>query len=202
MDNFLDSPNQGHVGNQALKTLQKALNLNGDQNAPAVLQKVEILCHLARVYCAMKNYKAAEEYFQEANKWVDESIGKDHPLTATVLASWSRVHYDRGDPEQAICMLEDAWRIRKRFLHSELHPNPLIYAYYLTNYYKEIGNIEEALKWCTTAIRGYAYLISKEEKRVQSLKEPHFVLKTGQLPACVFWLQRTNTCRKIFAELN
>ena len=202
MDNFLEDSNQGYLGTQALNTLQLALNFNGYQNAPAILQKVEILCHLARVHCAMKNYKTATDTFQEANKLVDESIGEYHPLAATVLASWSRVYYDRGDTKEAIKMLEDAWRIRNGFLRSELHPNPLVYAYFLTNYYKEIGNNEKALRWCATAINGYAYLISKEEVRVRDLKEPHIILENGQLPSCDLWKQRLDTCRTIFAELN
>jgi len=198
MDEFMQNPDQQNLGKQAQTALELALELHGQQNAPSLLQLIEILCHLGRVHCTMQDYKTAADTFQEAKKLVDQSIGSNHPLTATVLASWSRVYYDCGYVKKAIFMLEDAWNIRNGFLRSELHPNPLLYAYFLTHYHKEMGNYEKALHWCDTAINGYAYLVSKEEIRVRDLKAPHNI----QLPACKFWKSRLDDCRKIYEELN
>ena len=200
MDEFIQA-NQENLGKQAEATLIQALKLHERQNAPSFLQHIEILCHLARVYCTMKDYKTATDKFQNALKLVDECIGRNHPLAATVLANWSRVYYDCDNVDKAINMLEDAWRIRDGFLRSELHPNPLLYATLLTQYHKKMGKHEKALHWCDIAINGYAYLISKEEVRVRDLKAPHVILQYDQLPACNFWKDRLNECRKSYEEL-
>jgi len=200
MDEFIWT-NQQNVGKKAEATLLQALEMHKTQNAPSFLQHIEILCHLARVYCTMKDYKTSTEEFQKASKLVDKYIGRNHPLAATVLASWSRVYYDCGDVDIAINMLENAWRIRDGFLRPELHPNPLLYATLLTQYHKEMGKYEKALHWCDVAVNGYAYLISKEEERVKDLKASHVILNYDQLPACDFWRNRLDECRKNYEEL-
>ena len=202
MDYLIQNPDQQDLGKQAQCTLEMALRLHDDyQDAPSDLLKIEIMCHLARVHCEMKNFAKAKKTFEMADELISKSVGRNHPLTATVLASWSRVFHDTSFVKEAISMLEDAWEIRNGFLSSELHPNPLLYAYFLTQYYKDIGNSEKALHWCNVTINGYAYLISKEDLRVRNLDAPHIIFKNGRLPVCDSWQQRLDDCRKSYNKL-
>ena len=202
MDELLSNPDKiKERGKIALKSLGKALKLQEDHDAPSVLQKIEIQCHRGRVYCSMDNKKKADEIFTDAWETALASIGYNHPLTASVLASWSRVYYEQKNVEKAIEMLENAWKIRDKFLRSEKHPNPLIYAYHLANYYNQIKEFEKAVNWYSVTINGYAYLISKEDVRVNGLKEPHAVLNTGKLPVYYTWHKRIEECRNCYHNI-
>ena len=202
MDALLSNPNKvQEQGKTALKFLNKALKLQETHDAPSVLQKIEIQCHRGRVYCSMDDKEMAGEIFKDAWDTASSSIGNNHPLTATVLANWSRVYYEQNNIKKAIEMLEDAWKIRDKFLRSEKHPNPLIYAYHLANYYNQIKDSENAANWYSVTINGYAYLISKENVRMDNLKEPHSVLHWDKLPVINMWYQRVEECRNCYDNI-
>lgn len=201
MDALLNNPDKTR-GKIALNSLNKAMELQESHDAPSVLQKIEIQCHLGRVYCSMDDEKKASEIFQDAFKTASSSIGINHPLTASVLANWSKVYYEQNNVVEAIKMLESAWKIRDKFLRSEKHPNPLTYAYHLANYYNQIKDFENAANWYSVTINGYAYLISKETIRVKSLKEPHAVLNWNELPVKDMWRQRIEECRNCYDNIN
>ena len=198
MDRLLKNPDQTKYGSIALNSLQEALNLQQKTDAPSVLQKIEIQCHLGRVHCSLKNEMMATEMFQNAFEIALSSIGENHPLTASVLANWSRVYFENNDVKTAIEKLEKAWKIHKKFLYSDAHPNSLLYAYHLANYYNQIEDFENAAYWYSVAINGYAYLISKEDIRIKNLKEPHVVLKSIRLPVFEIWHQRLEECRDCY----
>lgn len=198
MDTLQSNPNQKQIGYDAQDSLNGALELQKYHDAPSVLQKVEIQCHLGRVHCLLNHNKDADKLFENAFNATASSIGKNHPLTATVLANWSRVHYENNNMQKAIEMLEDAWKIRDTFLRSVKHPNPLLYAYYLAKYYDEIEDYEKAAQWYSVTINGYAYLMSKEDIRVENLKKPHVVLCKDKLPIYKTWQNRIQECRKSY----
>jgi len=198
MDALQSNPTQKQYGSNALNNLERALRLQKGNDAPSVLQTVEIQCHLGRVHCLLNNNKKADELFKNAFDATESKLGKNHPLTATVLANWSRVHYEKNNIKEAIKMLEDAWNIRDSFLRSVKHPNPLLYAYHLAKYYDEIEDDEKAVHWYSVTINGYAYLMSKEDIRVENLKKPHDVLHWNKLPIYRKWHDRIKECRESY----
>ena len=202
MDELLKNPDHRKYGSIALNSLQKALNLQKTSDAPSVLQKIEIQCHLGRVHCSLKNRMMATEMFKNTFEIASLSIGKNHPLTASILANWSRIYYENNDVDTAIEKLEEAWKIYSKFLSSDAHPNSLLYAYHLANYYNQIEDFENAGYWYSVAINGYAYLISKEDIRIKNLnKESHVVLKKNRLPSFSIWHQRLEECRDHYKRL-
>ena len=198
MDALLSNPDQPLY---ALDSLNKALELQKNHHAPSALQEIEIKCHRGRIYCSVDEKGKANEILKDAYDTALSSIGKNHPLTATVLANWSRVHYENNDVQKAIEMLEEAWKIRDKFLRSDKHPNPLFYAYHLAKYYDQIRDFENAARWYSVTINGYAYLISQETIRVENLKEPHVVLNNDTLPVLNIWRKRIGECRNCYEEL-
>ena len=197
-ENITDSQYYGL--NEARKTLIKALTVQHKHAYKSQLQEVEIECILGRVYCLLKEQKKAMELFKKTYEAISK-IDKNHPLSASVQANWSRVYYESGDLQNAINLLENAWKIRNNYMHSELHPNSLIYSYYLGEYYKEIRDMKEAAKWYSSAINGYSYLISEEDLRVSNLKQPHVILQWSKLPVYETWYQYLENCRCKYEEV-
>lgn len=202
MDALLKNHNQKQkYGDDALLCLNKALDLLMDHDALSITQKIDIQCYLGRVHCELKNIRKADTIFSDAFEDAKLSIGNNHPLTATILANWSKVNYEQGDINEAINKLNEAWNIRDKFLRSETHPSPLVYAYYLGKYYSECNDAENAAHWYDVTINGYAYLISKEDVRAENLKKPHVVLQWDKLPICDIWFQRVEECRSLYGRL-
>ena len=181
--------------NEAKGTIQKALELK--QNAPynLVLQQVELQCTLGRIFCKLQDYSSATYQFKEAHNRINK-VNIHHPLAASVQANWSRVYYETNKVQKAIRKLENALKLRTNYMQSELHPNTLMYSYYLGEYYEEIGKAETAVKWYNYTIDGYDYLIGKEELRIRNLKEPHVILQWEKLPVFETWCEMRQRCIK------
>lgn len=201
MDALLKNPNQKQYGDDALLYLNKALHFHTKHDAPSAMQEVDIQCYLGRVHCEMKNIRQADKTFRDTFETAMSSFGRNHPLTASVLANWSRVYYEEGNVNEAIKKLNEAWNIRDKFLRSETHPNPLVYAYYLAKYYNQCNDAENAAHWYSVTINGYSYLVSIEDLRVDNLKEPHVVLKDHKLPIRDTWFKRIEECRNCYDRL-
>ena len=197
----LINPDQKQHDDDALDNFNRALALHEHHDAPSVTQQIDIQCYLGRVHCEMNDIREADKIFRDTFEATMSSLGKNHPLTATVLANWSRVYYEEDNVNEAIKMLQKAWNIRDKFLRSETHPNPLVYAYYLAQYYSRCNDAENAAHWYSVTINGYSYLVSMENLRVENLKEPHVVLQFEKLPICDVWLQRIKECRNRYDKL-
>ena len=201
MDALLNNPNETYYAQNALNTFNYALRLQEYHDAPSVIQKAEIQCFLGRVNCGLKKTREANKMFKDAYKTIELWMGENHPLMATLQANWSRVYYEEGKIKEAIEKLNKAWIIRNKFLRSDIHPNPLVYAYYLAKYYNQIEDFENAAHWYSVTINGYSYLVSKENIRVENLNEPHNVLQKNKLPICNTWYLRIKECKECYDRL-
>ena len=120
-----------------------------------ILYQYDLLGRLSRQLFRLGELDRAEKYLKQQRELAG-LIGEER-LRPEILNNLSRVYAVRGDFQQAIALLEEAWEIAEERFRGENHPGKAILLANMADVLCGLGEMEQAYLKCRRAMRILEY---------------------------------------------